>query len=140
MIENFEYFTPKTVKEALTLLSKYGEDCKIMAGGQSLLILMRQGLVRPKYLIDIKGISALDYIKSDKNEGLKIGSLTTHRTIEKSPAMRNGLGVLAEMEHSLASVETRNWGTIGGNICHADPAGDPAPVLIALNTKLKISA
>lgn len=138
MIKNFEYFAPKKVEEALKLISQYKEDCKVIAGGQSLLILMRQGLVAPKYLIDIKGISALDYINLDKNEGLRIGSLTTHRTIEKSPAMRNGFGVLAEMEHNLASVETRNWGTIGGNLCHADPAGDPAPVLIALNGELKI--
>jgi len=137
MIKNFEYFAPKKVEEALKLISQYKEDCKVIAGGQSLLILMRQGLVAPKYLIDIKGISALDYINLDKNEGLRIGSLTTHRTIEKSPAMRNGFGVLAEMEHNLASVETRNWGTIGGNLCHADPAGDPAPVIIALNGKLK---
>lgn len=138
MIKNFEYFAPKTVKEALALLTKYKENCKIIAGGQSMLILMKQGLVAPKYLIDIKGITALHYVNYDKNKGLRIGSLTTHRTIETSPAIRNGFSVLAEMEKNLASVETRNWGTIGGNLCHADPAGDPAPVLIALNGKLKM--
>ncbi len=139
MIRDFERFAPKTLKEALTLLDKYQDDCKIIAGGQSLLVLMRQGLVTPKYLIDIKGISELSYIKSDK-DGLKIGALTTHRTIEKSPKMRGGFVVLAEMENRLASIQTRNWGTIGGNICHADPAGDPAPVLIALNATLKMAS
>jgi len=138
MIKDFEYFAPKTVEEALTLLSQYKEESKIIAGGQSLLILMRQGLVAPQYLIDIKGISALDYINYDKNGGLRIGSLTTHRTIETSPIIRNGFSVLAEMEQNIASVETRNWGTIGGNLCHADPAGDPAPVFIALKGKLKM--
>jgi carbon-monoxide dehydrogenase medium subunit len=93
---------------------------------------MRQGLVAPEYLIDIKGVSELDYIKSGAKEGLRIGALTTHRTMEKSSAMKNGFGVLAEMEHSLASIQTRNWGTIGGNLCHGEPTGDPAPVLIAL--------
>jgi len=138
MIKNFEYFAPKTVEEALSLLTRYREECKIIAGGQSMLILMKQGLIASEYIIDIKGISALDYIDYDKNEGLRIGSLTTHRAIEISPLIQNGFSVLAEMEQNIASVETRNWGTIGGNLCHADPAGDPAPVLIVLKGKLKM--
>jgi carbon-monoxide dehydrogenase medium subunit len=136
MIKDFEYLSPKTLQEALALLDKYRDECKVIAGGQSLLILMRQGLVAPEYLVDIKGISELNYIQSDAKEGLKIGALTTHRTIEKSPAMKNGFGVLAEMEHRLASIQTRNWGTIGGNVCHGEPAGDPVPVFIALNATL----
>ncbi len=140
MIKDFEYIAPTTVEEALALLSKYKDESKVIAGGQSLLILMRQGLVTPQYLIDIKGISSLDYINLDAREGLRIGSLTSHRTIETSPLIRNEFGVLAEMEQNLASVETRNWGTIGGNLCHADPAGDPATVLIALDGKLKMTS
>ncbi|GAI01171.1 unnamed protein product [marine sediment metagenome] len=140
MITDFEYFAPKTLKEALTLLDKHGDECKVIAGGQSLLILMRQGLVTPQYLIDIKGISELSYIKSEGKQGLRIGALTTHRTIEKSPVLRDKLGVLTEMENRLASIQTRNWGTIGGNICHADPAGDPAPVLMALNATLRMAS
>jgi len=91
-------------------------------------------------LIDIKGISSLDYIKFNPKEGLRIGSLATHRAIEKSPAIRSGFSVIAEMEQRIADVENRNWGTIGGNLCHADPVGDPAPVLIALDGKLKIAS
>ncbi len=139
MINDFEYFAPTKLKEALVLLDKYQDDCKVIAGGQSLLVLMRQGLVAPGYLVDIKGISELDYIKSDKDKGIKIGALTTHRSIEKSPLMKNGYSVLAEMEHRLASIQTRNWGTIGGNVCHGDPAGDPAPVLIALKANVVIA-
>lgn len=139
MIRDFKYLAPKTLKEALTLLDKYGEDCKVIGGGQSLLILMKQGLVAPEYLISIKGISELDYIESDAKQGLRIGTLTTHRAIEKSPVMRNGFRVLAEMETRLASIQTRNWGTIGGNLCHGDPAGDPAPVLIVLDATLKMA-
>lgn len=140
MIRDFEYFSPKSLKEALTLLDKYGDECKVIAGGQSLLILMRQRLVMPEYLVDIKGISELNYIKADAKDGLRIGALTTHRAIEKSPAMKNGFSVLAEMERRLASIQTRNWGTIGGNLCHADPTGDPAPVLIALNATLSTAS
>jgi len=140
MIADFEYFAPKTVKEALSLLSRYREGAKIIAGGQSMLVIMKQGLFAPEYLIDIKGISALDYIKYDKGKGLRIGALTIHRAIEKSPVIQKHFGVLSEMERNLATIQTRNWGTIGGNLCHGDPAGDPAPVLIALNSKLKLAS
>ena len=140
IIKDFEYIAPRTVEEALTLLSKYKEEARLIAGGQTLLILMRHSLVTPRYLIDIKGISSLDYIDFDPGKGLKIGSLTTHRTIEKSPEIRNGFGVLVEMEQEVADVETRNWGTIGGNLCNADPIGDPAPVLIALDGKLMVAS
>ncbi len=138
MIKDFEHFAPKTLKEALALLAKYGDDCKVICGGQSLLILMRQGLVSPKYMVDIKGIAELSYIKDGK-DGLKIGATTTHRTVEKSPVIKKKYPVLAEMETRLASIQTRNWGTIGGNICHGDPAGDPVPVLIALNATLTLA-
>ncbi len=141
IIFDFEYFTPRTIKEALELLSRYGEEeCKVIAGGQSLLILMKQRLITPKYLIDIKGLSDLDYINLDDKQGLKIGALTTHRSIEKSPVIQNGFNVLSEMEQNVSSVETRNWGTIGGNVCHGDPGGDPTPVLMALNGKLKVTS
>ena len=140
MIADFEYFAPKTVKEALSLLSRYREEAKIIAGGQSMLVIMKQGLFAPEYLIDIKGIAALDYIKYDEGKGLRIGALTIHRAIEKSPVIQKHFGVLSEMERNLATIQTRNWGTIGGNLCHGDPAGDPAPVLIALNAKLKLAS
>ena len=100
-MKDFEYLAPKTVEEALTLLSQYREESKVIAGGQSLLILMRQGLVAPKYLIDIKSIPSLDYISFDRQEGLKIGSLCTHQTIEKSSVIRDKFSVLADMELKL---------------------------------------
>jgi len=140
MIADFEYFAPKTVEAALSLLSQYKEEAKIIAGGQSMLIIMKQGLITPEYLIDIKGIAALDYIKYDEGKGLRIGALTIHRAIEKSPVIQKHFGVLSEMERNLATIQTRNWGTIGGNLCHGDPAGDPAPVLIALNASLKLAS
>jgi carbon-monoxide dehydrogenase medium subunit len=139
MIRDFKYLASKTLKEALTFLDKHQDECKVIAGGQSLLILMRQGLVAPEYLIDIKGISELSYINHDPEDGLRIGALTTHRAIEKSPLMKNGYAVLAEMENKLASIQTRNWGTIGGNLCHGDPTGDPSPVMIALKANVKMA-
>jgi CO/xanthine dehydrogenase FAD-binding subunit len=138
-MKDFEYFDPKTVKEALPLLSQYKEEAKIIAGGQSLLVVMKQGLLTTDYVIDVKGISELDYI-NDNGKGLRIGALTLHRTIEKSPIIQKRFKVLSEMERNLATLQTRNWGTIGGNLCHGDPAGDPAPVLIALNAALKLAS
>ena len=140
MIAGFEYFAPKTVAEALSLLSKYKEGAKIIAGGQSMLVVMKQRLLTPEYLIDIKGITDLDYIKYDEKQGLKIGALTIHRAIEQSSVIQEHFGVLSEMEGNLATIQTRNWGTIGGNLCHSDPAGDPAPVFIALMAKLKLAS
>jgi len=137
-MKDFEYFAPRTVEESLSLLSQYKEEAKIIAGGQSMLVVMRQGLLAPEVVVDIKGITDLDYMNFDEREGLRIGALTTHRAIERSPVIQKHFGVLSEMERNLATIQTRNWGTIGGNLCHGDPSGDPAPVLIALDAKLKL--
>jgi len=140
MLAAFEYFAPKTVEEALSLLSKYKDKAKMIAGGQSMLVVMKQRLLTPEYLIDIKGLTALDYIKYDEKQGLRIGALTIHRAIEKSPDIQKHFGVLSEMEGNLATIQTRNWGTIGGNLCHSDPAGDPATVFIVLKARFKLAS
>jgi len=138
---NFEYLAATTAEEALDLLSQHkDDDYKIIAGGQSLNTMMKHRLLTPACIIDIKGVSDLDYIKFDAKDGLKIGALTTHRSLEKSPVIREKYGVLTEMEENVASVETRNWGTLVGDLVNADPAADPAPPLIALNAKLKIAS
>jgi len=140
MIRDFNYLKATTLEEALDLSDKHIEDYKIICGGQSLLILMRQGLVAPEYLIDIKNVNELDYIQFDDKKGLRIGATTTHRTIELSPLIKEKYPVLFDMEENLASIQTRNWGTIGGNLCHGDPAGDPGPVFLALNGSVKIAS
>ena len=139
MIRDFVYLRPHTLKEALDLLEQHKDGYKIICGGQSLLILMRQGLVAPNYLIDIKRIDELNYINFDPKEGLRMGATTTHRAIEKSSLIREQYPILVDMEENLASIQTRNWGTIGGNLAHADPAGDPGPVLIALNATARMA-
>ena len=138
---DFEYCAAKTAEEALELLSQHKDDeYRIIAGGQSLNTAMKHRLIAPEYIIDIKGLSDLDYIKFNEKEGLKIGALATHRSLEKSPIVREKYGVLCEMEENVASVETRNWGTVVGDLCNADPAADPAPPLIVLGAKLKIAS
>lgn len=137
-MKDFEYFSASSLQEACSLISQYKDVGKVLAGGQSLITLLRQKLISPACLIDIKGLKELDYIEFDKKNGLRIGALTTHRAIEKSALIQEKYNVLSEMEKSVASVQTRNWGTIGGNLCSADPIGDPAPSLIALGAKLKL--
>lgn len=139
MIRDFVYRRASTIKEALDLLEEHKEDYRIICGGQSLLILMRQGLVAPENLIDIKSVKELSYIDFKPKEGLKIGAATTHREIEKSSLIKKRYPVLVDMEENLASVQTRNWGTIGGNLAHGDPTGDPGAVLIALNATVKMA-
>jgi carbon-monoxide dehydrogenase medium subunit len=138
-MNTFEYMPVKTVKEACELLSKYGEEAKILGGGQSLVNLMKQDFVSPSYIIDIKEISDLDYIRHNEKDGLRIGALTTHRSLETSAVVQDKFLMLAEMEHTLASVPVRNWGTLGGNLAHADPASDLAPTLMALGAEVTVT-
>jgi aerobic carbon-monoxide dehydrogenase medium subunit len=140
MISDFTYLKPGSMKEALQMLAEHQDDCKVICGGQSLLVIMRQGLVSPEYVIDIKGIKETDYLTFDAKDGLKIGQNCTHRAIEKSDVVKKNYPVLVEMEEKLASIQVRNWGTIAGNLAHGDPAGDPAPVLIALGAKVKAAS
>jgi CO/xanthine dehydrogenase FAD-binding subunit len=138
---DFEYLAATTIEEALELLSQHKDDeYRIIAGGQSLNTAMKHRLIAPAYIIDIKNISDLNYITFDEKQGLKIGAAATHRSLEKSPIVREKYSVLCEMEENVASVETRNWGTVVGDLCNADPAVDPGPPLIALDAKIKIAS
>jgi CO/xanthine dehydrogenase FAD-binding subunit len=141
MINDFTYLKPGTLQEALSMLADHKDECKIICGGQSLLVVMRQGMVVTDYLIDIKGLDELNYITYDKKEGLKIGATTTHRTIEKSELIKQKCPVLVDVEKKVASIQIRNWGSIAGNLAHGDAqAGDLAPSLIALSAKVKLAS
>jgi carbon-monoxide dehydrogenase medium subunit len=138
-MRSFELLEPKSVDEACQQLSKYGEQAKVLAGGTALVKLMKKRLIHPSCLINIKGIKELHYIREDK-EGLKIGALTTLSEMEISPLIRERFRAVAEMVHTIGSVQIRNVGTLAGNLCFADPASDPAPLLIALGGGLKIAS
>lgn len=141
MIHDFTYLKPGTLQEALSMLADHKDECKIICGGQSLLVVMRQGMVVTDYLIDIKGLDELSYITYDEKEGLKIGATTTHRTIEKSELIKQKCPILVDVEKKVASIQIRNWGSIAGNLAHGDAqAGDLAPSLIALSAKVKLAS
>lgn len=135
----FEYLEPETLGEACELLSSHCDEAKIIAGGQSLLPILKHRLTTPKYIINIKPLAELEYIREDGG-WVKIGALTTHRAVESSQLIKEKLPILAEMEKVVASVQVRNWGTIGGDLCHADPGGDPGPALIALGAWVTIKS
>ena len=136
-MKDLHYLRPTSTPEVINYLQKYREKAKIIAGGQSLMILLRQKLLSPNFLIDISQIGNLKFIKKTAKFA-KIGALTTHRTLENSPIIKADLPILANMEKQLASVHIRNLGTLGGNLCHADPSSDLAPPLIVLGAKLKL--
>jgi aerobic carbon-monoxide dehydrogenase medium subunit len=136
-VRRFELLEPNSVEEACRLLSKHGGGAKVFAGGTALVKLMKKRLIHPSYLVNLKGIKELHFIREDK-DGVRIGALATLRDIETSPLVRERLRVVTEMIHTIGSVQIRNVGTLTGNLCFADPASDPAPLLIALGARLKI--
>ena len=138
-MKRFELLEPKTVEEACQLLSKYGEQAKVLAGGIALVKLMKKRLIHPSYLVNIKEIRELHFIREDE-EGLKIGALTTLNEVETSPLVQQRFRAVAEMVHMIGSMQIRNVGTLTGNICFGDIASDPAPLLIALGAKVRIAS
>ncbi|MDP2728338.1 MAG: xanthine dehydrogenase family protein subunit M [Dehalococcoidia bacterium] len=133
----FEYLEAGTVKEAVSLLDRYGSEAQAIAGGTDLVVQMRYREMAPKYLVNLKVIPGLDYIVED-NGGLRLGALTTIRSIETSPIIRERFSILAQAAHLLGSVQVRNLATIGGNLCHAAPSAETAAPLLALGAKAKI--
>ncbi len=136
-MNKFEYHAPRSLDEALSLMSDRGDEAKLLAGGTALLILMRQQLVRPAYVISLGKLQGLSGI-AERNGELRIGGLTTHRALEVSPLVRERFPALAETFRHVATIRIRNMGTIGGNLAHADPALDPPVTLIALDARVRL--
>ncbi len=133
----FEYVAPRNLAEACSVLSEHMEDAKVLAGGQSLVPIFRHRLLSPRYVVDIKRLPGLEGIH-EESDRLKIGALTTHRAIERSPVVGRRFPMLVEAERRLAHPQVRNWGTVGGNLCYADPGGDLGPPLMALGAVVKV--
>jgi aerobic carbon-monoxide dehydrogenase medium subunit len=136
--KTFEYYAPSSLKEALSLLSST-EDAKILAGGQSLITLMKLRLAAPASLIDINGITSLNYIR-EGNEKILIGPLTRHDQIATCRMIQEKCIVLAEAASLIADQQVRNRGTIGGSLAHADPSADLPTVCTALNAEICVTS
>ena len=135
----FAYHAPTSVAEAVDLLTEHGEDAKLLAGGHSLIPLMKLRLAEPGVLIDLGKVADMAYIREDGG-GLAIGAMTTYAALESSDAVRRRAPVLADAARQVADAQVRNMGTIGGSLAHADPAGDLPAVAIALNAELITSS
>jgi aerobic carbon-monoxide dehydrogenase medium subunit len=119
------------------MLGELGDKARLYAGGTELLLAMKHDLLRYEHLIDVKTISDLNKIEL-KDGSLMIGSTVTHRTIERSPVVKGNLPVLAQMETNIANVRVRASGTLGGNLCFAEPHSDPATLLLALGARAHV--
>jgi carbon-monoxide dehydrogenase medium subunit len=137
-MRDFEYFEPSSVKEAISLLSKYKKEAKILAGGTDLAVNLKHDVIRPNYIINIGAIPDLNYIDFDHGKGLRIGALTTMRALIESTELRKTCPVIPQAVSQLGNPAIRNVATLGGNLCNASPAADSAPVLIGLSAKAKI--
>lgn len=133
--DRFEYFAPQTVPEALDLLTRYGGDAKVLAGGHSLIPLMKLRLAAPQYLIDLNRVADMAYIK-EADGVLRIGALTRHGDLEHSELVRKRYPLLADTARVIADPLVRNMGTIGGSLAHADPAGDWGAALLAAGAEV----
>ena len=132
----FEYLAPSTLEEAAGLLLKYKDEARILAGGQSLIPLLKLRLTRYKYLIDLGRITGLSYIKEDQGQ-ITIGAMTTHDELLSSTLLRQKWPIFADAENVLGDMQVRNMGTIGGSLSHADPAADLPAVALGLDAEIK---
>ncbi|GLW46712.1 carbon-monoxide dehydrogenase medium subunit [Streptomyces sp. NBRC 14336] len=131
----FDYARPGTVEEAVRALADGGEDAKVLAGGQSLLPLLRMRLAFPELVVDVGRVPGLSGVRED-GDTLVIGAMTTHHDVIHDPLVRRHAGLLATATATVADPAVRHRGTLGGSLAHADPAGDLPAVVLALDAEL----
>jgi carbon-monoxide dehydrogenase medium subunit len=136
----FDYEEPANLQETFALLEQHGDDGRVIAGGTSLIIWMRQRLLTPKVVISLARIPNFDKIAFNERDGLSIGAGARHRDIELSPVVKQHYPLLHETFKKVAQPRIRNMGTVGGNLAGGDPLTDPGASLIALDAQVTISS
>jgi carbon-monoxide dehydrogenase medium subunit len=134
----FEYRAPDSQEQALAFLQEFGEDSKLLAGGQSLVPAMNFRVVQPSALIDLNRVSDLDYIRAEGQSALRIGAMTRERQLEFDPLIASWAPLLAETMPHVAHPQIRNRGTLGGSLANADPAAELPVIMLALQARLKV--
>lgn len=137
-MRRFAYYSPKSLEEAVTVLSQHAGDAKALAGGTDLVVQMKDGVRRPQVVVSLAGLDALRWI-DERDDGLHIGSLTTMGEIEHHPLIRERYPALVDSAKLVGSAQVRNLATIAGNSCTASPGADTPPALIALDATVHIS-
>jgi len=138
LLPKFEYLSCETLEEACALLSKYRGEARVLSGGTDLIVKMKHKMMTPDYIINIKRIPGLSYIRAYKDHGVNIGTLTTLQAIKNSPLIKKVFPALYDAAGVLGTRQVRNLATIGGNLCNASPAAECAPPLLALSAKVRI--
>lgn len=134
----FDYVAPTTTAEAVAALAQGGEDAKVLAGGQSLLPVLRLRMAAPALLVDLGKIEELRGVRLD-GDAVVVGSMTTHHALITDPIVAEHLALLAEATETVADPQVRHRGTLGGALSHADPAGDQAAVAVALDAVMEVA-
>ena len=137
-MRKFEYLKPDSIKETISILSQYGERARILNGGTDLIVGIRDKILQPEYVVDIKAIPQLNRITYNKQDGLNIGATVTLNEISDSKVVQRNYPILAEACKTVGSYQVRNRATLVGNICNASPAADTAPALLVLGAKVNI--
>jgi len=132
---SFEYYAPASLDEAIDLLNKHREEARVLAGGHSLIPMMKLRVLRPAYVIDLNRVKGLKYIE-EKGGEIRIGALTTYYDVITSDIVKRRVPILAECASVVADPQVRNWGTIGGSLSHCDPSGDMGSSILALRAKM----
>ena len=135
----FEYLEASTLRQALTMLKRYGDEARLVAGSTDFLVRWRTGFWSPQYVINIQHIPALARISYSSRQGLRVGALTTVQELADHPQVRANYPALATGAASFAGVQIRNLATVGGNICNASPAGDTLPALLVFDTQCRVA-
>jgi carbon-monoxide dehydrogenase medium subunit len=134
---SFDYFAPTTLDEALALLEEYGEDAKVLAGGQSLIPLMKLRFASPRALVDINGVSELGELE-EQDGSLHVGALVRHKACERSELLRGRWATMGDAAPLISDPIVRNLGTVGGSLAHADPQGDWGSVMLAMRAEITV--
>jgi carbon-monoxide dehydrogenase medium subunit len=132
---SFEYFAPTTLEESCGLLEQYGDEAKVLAGGQSLIPLMKLRFAAPQALVDVNGVAGLSGLAEDGG-GLRIGALVRNAECERSPLLHGRFGALGDAAPQISDPIVRNRGTVGGSLAHADPQGDWGSVMLAVGAEV----
>ncbi len=138
-MKRFEYLEARTVRQAISMLQRYGENARIVAGSTDFLVRWRAGVWNPDHVINIQRVAGLGRITYSSRNGLRIGALVTVRTLEQHPIVRRRYPALAMAAASFAGVQVRNLATVGGNICNASPSGDTIPALLVFGAECRIA-
>lgn len=136
---SFDYVVPGSLAEASELLERGGPDTHALAGGTALVLMYKQGLLRPEKVVSLGGLAELRGVRRLEGGGLWLGAMMTHRAIESHPDVAAYSPALARAFASVATIRIRNQATLGGNLAHADPAQDPPPMLMALDAEVEIA-